>query len=696
MTAALQKRELIFCLSNGEDRVRRCIRRHSCARCKGKVPPGLGVSCFVAAITAEGGIVDNFTPAVQNVLRELDSCCDHYGRVAIDLVFKVMNAARGKVQQKDLQLWEDLFGGSTACIVQTTFEQGLSHWMSELGIDFIAANDMIRALLGVIDPYSTGIIQRDAFVESMGLCGGSDLLCAENLPIILSWAAERGKKAANLPSCPERSRARSLSSIPRPIHALKSEYPVAVVRSEVSEVPPSSPDEVLAISSSRYCDATDELDCSRSSRCRSDQSPAVHAYLIARALRRPTQRRLWSSLVRLSSGLRLDREDAVRVRAIASLLRLSTIRRIAWGFSRMQTQVMGLNLEPQSRPGSLDHCCIAFFWSCALTQLICGIVIASTTNYTHPVVTDPSQLCPSNYNFALADCVSARAQPHCTRVCSLVLTLGCAIPYAPAIEEAAAASTVNGSRILQAPDVGVAADLWEALADYWYIPTTIFPSMVLVAVLWLLASEYIPRALIWSTLATSIVFLVALWAFWNFEYGFNNWMLLVIAGLATVSSAILYKSINRAAEVLSVAACGLRSTPSVVLASLLLKGIFVAYVLLWTFFMVRSAQAKELDESNCSLRSSPGIGFARFLFGLLFWIFTYVFLNMKTVVCAAGIGAWYFPGGDGEPTIPAFREAFNGPLRPALGLSCSLPLSWASLDSYSTVSVTHATAFLGS
>ncbi|KAF4756593.1 hypothetical protein FOZ63_030665, partial [Perkinsus olseni] len=78
-------------------------------------------------------------------------------------------------------------------------------------------------------------------------------------------------------------------------------------------------------------------------RCRSDQSPAVHAYLIARALRRPTQRRLWSSLVRLSSGPRLDCEDAVRVRAIASLLRLSIIRRIAWGFSRMQTQVHGAN-----------------------------------------------------------------------------------------------------------------------------------------------------------------------------------------------------------------------------------------------------------------------------------------------------------------------------------------------------------------
>ncbi|KAF4662516.1 hypothetical protein FOZ61_002408 [Perkinsus olseni] len=308
----------------------------------------------------------------------------------------------------------------------------------------------------------------------------------------------------------------------------------------------------------------------------------------------------------------------------------------------------------RSRPGSLDYCCIAFFWSCALTQLICGIVIASSTNYTHPVVTDPSQLCPSNYNFALADCVSEGATSLHPSLLACV-DAGLCDSIRACYQGAATPSTMNGSRILQAPDAGVAADLWEALADYWYIPTTIFPSMVLVAVLWLLASEYIPRVLIWSTLATSIVFLIALWAFWNFEYGFNNWMLLVIAGLATVSSAILYKSINCAAEVLSVAACGLRCTPSVVLASLLLKGIFVAYVLLWTFFMVRSAQTKELDESNCSLRSSPGIGFARFLFGLLFWVFTYVFLNMKTVVCAAGIGAWYFPGGDGEPTIPALR-----------------------------------------
>lgn len=60
----------------------------------------------------------------------------------------------------------------------------------------------------------------------------------------------------------------------------------------------------------------------------------------------------------------------------------------------------------------------------------------------------------------------------------------------------------------------VSADLWEALADYWYIPTTIFPSMVVIAVLWLLASEYVPRALVWSTLGTSVVFLIALWAFW--------------------------------------------------------------------------------------------------------------------------------------------------------------------------------------
>ncbi|KAF4719850.1 hypothetical protein FOZ63_030666, partial [Perkinsus olseni] len=156
----------------------------------------------------------------------------------------------------------------------------------------------------------------------------------------------------------------------------------------------------------------------------------------------------------------------------------------------------------RSRPGSLDYCCIAFFWSCALTQLICGIVIASTTNYTHPVVTDPvvagsasggsgtkitkaceikafpldfsklntfrvveSQLCPSNYNFALADCVSEGATSLHPSLFACV-DAGLCDSIRACYQAAATPSTMDGSRILQAPDVGVAADLWEALADY--------------------------------------------------------------------------------------------------------------------------------------------------------------------------------------------------------------------------------------
>ncbi|KAF4673385.1 hypothetical protein FOL47_010631 [Perkinsus chesapeaki] len=319
----------------------------------------------------------------------------------------------------------------------------------------------------------------------------------------------------------------------------------------------------------------------------------------------------------------------------------------------------------RSKPGSLDYCCIFLFWTCALAQLICGIVVASSTNYTRPFINDDALICPNGYNFAITDCVGEATTLLNPRF-PVGLLQGVFVSLFSCVNDSlcneiractnSRSLTETSSRSLaEFAETAVAADLWEALGDYWFIPTTIFPAMVVIALLWLLASEYLPRALVWSTLGSSVVFLIALWALWTFEYGINNWMLLVVAGIVVILSAVFYKSINRAAKVMSVAASGLRSTPSIIVVCLLLKGIFVGYVILWIFFMVRSAQTKELNSSDCSLRSSPGIGFARFLFGLLFWIFTYVFLNMKTVVCAAGIGAWYFPNGDGEPTVPALK-----------------------------------------
>ncbi|KAF4730952.1 hypothetical protein FOZ63_010180, partial [Perkinsus olseni] len=200
-----------------------------------------------------------------------------------------------------------------------------------------------------------------------------------------------------------------------------------------------------------------------------------------------------------------------------------------------------------------------------------------------------------------------------------------------------------------------ANNLWEAFGDYWYIPTVIFPSMVVLGVLWLLAMQYLVKPLVWTTITAGVAFLIGMWAYWYFVHEVNNWMLLVGAGITIIACIFLFRSINRACKVISVAAYGLRKTPWVIVTSLMVKVIYVLYVILWTIFMIRSAQAKSVKMSNCTLEDEKWIQVARIIYGLLFWIFTYVFLNMKTVVCAAGIGAWYFPGGDGEPTIPALR-----------------------------------------
>lgn len=42
-----------------------------------------------------------------------------------------------------------------------------------------------------MDPFYTGIIERDAFLEAMSLCGGSDLFCSQHLPTMRSWIAKR-------------------------------------------------------------------------------------------------------------------------------------------------------------------------------------------------------------------------------------------------------------------------------------------------------------------------------------------------------------------------------------------------------------------------------------------------------------------------------------------------------------------------
>ncbi|KAF4685025.1 hypothetical protein FOZ60_007043 [Perkinsus olseni] len=333
----------------------------------------------------------------------------------------------------------------------------------------------------------------------------------------------------------------------------------------------------------------------------------------------------------------------------------------------------GVKWRNRSALGPLDWICIALFWVCILAQLIAGFVIIGSRNYAFPYVESQGSnaVCPSGFVLAAEKCKlqGSRVNPFdpnalgCvdSKLCDELLRCHASLrdsslPFAVLQAETGGEKTAN--------------NLWEAFGDYWYIPTVIFPSMVVLGVFWLLAMQYLVKPLVWTTITAGVAFLIGMWAYWYFVHEVNNWMLLVGAGITIIACIFLFRSINRACKVISVAAYGLRKTPWVIITSLMVKAIYVLYVVLWTIFMIRSAQAKSVKMSNCTLEDEKWIQVARIIYGLLFWIFTYVFLNMKTVVCAAGIGAWYFPGGDGEPTIPALRGPSMGLYDQLWGCHC--------------------------
>lgn len=139
------------------------------------------------------------------------------------------------------------------------------------------------------------------------------------------------------------------------------------------------------------------------------------------------------------------------------------------------------------------------------------------------------------------------------------------------------------------------------------------------------------------------------------EYHVNNWMLLVGAVVELIFMAFCWGSINRSAEVISVASAGLKATPSVLGVSLLVEAMYVGYTALWIVFLITTFHVKEVvvviskrltllwyqvDGTSCSLDEPSWVAVSRWIYGPMFFIFTYVFLNMKTVVCAVGVGAW--------------------------------------------------------
>ncbi|KAF4666068.1 hypothetical protein FOL47_004291 [Perkinsus chesapeaki] len=313
----------------------------------------------------------------------------------------------------------------------------------------------------------------------------------------------------------------------------------------------------------------------------------------------------------------------------------------------------GIKWSGRSRLGPVDWVCIAIFWGCLLWQLITGFIILGSTNYN---VSTPengvTDICPHDYLYAPTQCQALPSWDNYACVeddlCNQLTQCIDSLPKKPKHHG------LLNRNLKPVPDEEVLPSFWPLLGKYWYVPTVICLGVVILAVAWLYALQLLVKPIIWGTLFLGVVLLVGFWAFWFVEYEVNNWMLLVGAGIELIFMALCWRSINRSADVISIASEGLRCSPTVIGVSILVEALYIGYIALWITFIIASFNVKEVDPNTCHLVEPEWIVVSRWIYGPMFFIFTYVFLNIKTVVCAAGIGAWYFPDPN-APIIPALK-----------------------------------------
>ncbi|KAF4675023.1 hypothetical protein FOL47_008334 [Perkinsus chesapeaki] len=296
--------------------------------------PGAGVDCFVSAVVGDNDIIPNLTPGVESLLREvLRGCCDYYDRVNVDLVFKVIETASKKVREKDWRLWKSLVGGASAkCVLRATLREQMLRWLLSREVDQIAGSQLLEGVLELADPHDTGVIERDNFIKATGLCGGTDILCSENIPTILSWIQRLNT------SCHAGARESSTVASSKDDCELR-EFPYYVTDdSHSSTVTVPEVDAQSQLYRSTVTDMGPAYDVSGSTITELQQFPGESAQSVVAALLKPVHRRLWSSLVYITLGS--NRNYMTKTPAVVSLLHLAVVRRIAWALSRMTARTM--------------------------------------------------------------------------------------------------------------------------------------------------------------------------------------------------------------------------------------------------------------------------------------------------------------------------------------------------------------------
>eukprot|EP00927_Polykrikos_kofoidii_P053238 TRINITY_DN4751_c0_g1_i2.p1 TRINITY_DN4751_c0_g1~~TRINITY_DN4751_c0_g1_i2.p1 ORF type:complete len:623 (-),score=110.90 TRINITY_DN4751_c0_g1_i2:152-1951(-) len=216
-------------------------------------------------------------------------------------------------------------------------------------------------------------------------------------------------------------------------------------------------------------------------------------------------------------------------------------------------------------------------------------------------------------------------------------------------------SGLDSGRLLQGA-IETDMNLWDALDEFPGIPIALLASMIVLGCVWLTLLRLFARVIVWTTIGIGLAFFIYLGLRPCIDGSEPVWAFLVFFAISLGVAIWKRKAVDAAAVVISIACKGLQETPSIFFFAFVPFVLFAAYVCVWAAFMIQSATVWDVykTEGNpCTMGPSSFSDRVRVIFAVLFAPTMFFLKNAMLILCATGIGGWYFD----DPDAPANSAA---------------------------------------
>jgi hypothetical protein len=191
--------------------------------------------------------------------------------------------------------------------------------------------------------------------------------------------------------------------------------------------------------------------------------------------------------------------------------------------------------------------------------------------------------------------------------------------------------------------------LWQRFEEFVEIPAVLLAVMLLLVPTWLFVLKKCTGPVVWSTLGLDLAALV--WLVVRMDYAIP---MIVVTVLFILLVVYFRKKIKMAIEMLHLSTEALSQNPSVFAANMMLFFMYIFYVAFWEIAIISSTGIR-MQGFGCRFEAPGYLNGALNFMIIMFLPTTFFFLNAKLVVCACGLGSWYFHDEDPQkPKSPSF------------------------------------------